>query len=73
MAPSDELEYLKGLVSQLNDKIKLLEEKVVGKQQKSQPTEEVKGTPRPGGLRMILVGPPGAGVFFCIYFSLIIY
>jgi len=61
MAPSDELEYLKGLVSQLNDKIKLLEEKVVGKQQKSQPTQEVKGTPRPGGLRMILIGPPGAG------------
>jgi len=56
MAGSDELEYLKSLVTQLNDKIKLLEEKSAKKA-----TETVKSKPRPGGLRTILIGPPGAG------------
>jgi len=50
MAPS-ELEYLKSLVSQLNEKIKQLEETAVQKVSPS-PAEQ---------LRMILVGPPGAG------------
>jgi len=51
MAPPGEIDYLKGLVSQLNDKIKALEESVVAK---------VSPTPAEQ-LRMILVGPPGAG------------
>lgn len=55
MAGSDELEYLKSLVAQLNDKIKLLEGKA------SKAAETPKGKPRVGGLRTILVGPPGAG------------
>ncbi|KZS98781.1 adenylate kinase 1 [Sistotremastrum niveocremeum HHB9708] len=53
MAPSDELEYLKGLVSQLNSKIKILEEKA---------KNAVSETKTPAQqLRMILMGPPGAG------------
>jgi adenylate kinase len=53
MAPSDELEYLKSLVAQLNEKIQSLEEKA-----KSAATG--KKTPAQQ-LRTILVGPPGAG------------
>jgi len=63
MAGSNELEYLKSLVAQLNDKIKTLEEKAAkttsGAAQKAE--SAVKGAPRKGGLRTILVGPPGAG------------
>jgi adenylate kinase len=53
MAPSDELEYLKGLVTQLNDKIHTLEEKAksVAFAAKT-PTQQ---------LRTILIGPPGSG------------
>ena len=60
MAPTDELEYLKSLVNQLNEKIKSLEEKAKNKAGGSG-GEEKKGSPLPGGLRMILMGPPGAG------------
>jgi len=53
MAPSNELEYLKSLVAQLNDKIQTLEAKA---------KDAVTPTPTPAQqLRMILVGPPGAG------------
>jgi adenylate kinase len=51
---SDELAYLKSLVSQLSDKIKELEVKPASKKTPAQQ------------LRTILVGPPGAGA--CIYF-----
>lgn len=53
MAGEDELNYLKGLVAQLNDKIHTLEEKAkqaaLGKKTPAQQ------------LRTILIGPPGAG------------
>ena len=67
MAPNDDLEYLKYLVSQLNEKIKALEAKSAPP---AKPKEEevAKGIPKPGGLRMILIGPPGAGescYWFC--------
>ena len=52
MAPSDELNYLKSLVEQLNQKIKSLEEKAKGAVAAPTPAQQ---------LRMILVGPPGAG------------
>ncbi|TDL20138.1 adenylate kinase 1 [Rickenella mellea] len=52
MAPSDELGYLKHLVNQLNDKIKALEEKAKSVVSRPTPAQQ---------LRMILVGPPGAG------------
>lgn len=52
MAPSNELEYLKSLVAQLNDKIHTLEAKA---------KDAVAPTPAQQ-LRMILVGPPGAGI-----------
>jgi adenylate kinase len=51
MAPSDELEYLKSLVSQLNDKIHALEAKAKAAVPKT-PAHQ---------LRTILIGPPGAG------------
>jgi adenylate kinase len=52
--PSEELEYLKSLVGQLNDKIKSLESKAKDAISKPKtPAEQ---------LRMILVGPPGAGM-----------
>jgi hypothetical protein len=62
MAPSDELEYLKTLVSQLNDKIKTLEAKAAktGSGSGSGATQKT-GAPKKGGLRTILIGPPGAG------------
>ncbi|KAL0947590.1 hypothetical protein HGRIS_013679 [Hohenbuehelia grisea] len=53
MAPSDELEYLKTLVKQLNDKIHLLEERAKA---------ALPGHKDPARqLRTILMGPPGAG------------
>jgi len=56
MAPTGEIDYLKELVSKLNEKIKALESEVVEKVKKVEPT------PTPAQqLRMILVGPPGAG------------
>jgi len=53
MAPSNELDYLKSLVAQLNDKINALEAKA---------KSSVPGTSTPAQqLRTILIGPPGAG------------
>jgi adenylate kinase len=51
---ADELEYLKSLVAQLNDKIHALEAKV--KSAASYPKTPAQQ------LRTILVGPPGAGM-----------
>lgn len=56
MGASDELEYLKSLVSQLNQKITALEAKA-----KSAPSPKLPARQ----LRTILVGPPGAGT--CSY------
>lgn len=53
MAPTDELEYLKSLVAQLNDKIHVLE-------QKTKDAVTPAKTPAQT-LRTILMGPPGAG------------
>jgi len=51
MAPTGEIDYLKSLVSALNEKIKALEAKALA-----------TVTPKPTDqLRTILVGPPGAG------------
>jgi len=53
MAPSDELEYLKFLVNQLNEKIQKLE---------STAKDAVSSAKTPAQqLRTILIGPPGAG------------
>lgn len=52
--PSDELSYLKSLVNQLNTKIKQLEE---GAKNVLTPTPQEQ-------LRMIIMGPPGAGKYF---------
>ncbi|KAF8485628.1 adenylate kinase 1 [Gautieria morchelliformis] len=52
MAPSDELGYLKDLVRQLNEKITALEKRATSAPPDRTPAEQ---------LRMILVGPPGAG------------
>ena len=52
MAPSDELEYLKGLVAQLNEKIHALEDRAKHAVQPKTPAQQ---------LRAILVGPPGSG------------
>ncbi|KAG8744591.1 adenylate kinase [Ceratobasidium sp. 428] len=51
MAPTDEIAYLKGLARQLQEKIETLEKEAAKK---------VAPTPAQQ-LRMILVGPPGAG------------
>lgn len=51
MGTSEELEYLKSLVAQLNDKINALEGKAKASALKT-PAQQ---------LRTILVGPPGAG------------
>ncbi|KIS69550.1 putative adenylate kinase [Mycosarcoma maydis] len=51
---STELSYLKSLVSQLNDKIAQLESKA------SSTISSITGS-TPSGVRMILIGPPGAG------------
>ena len=61
MAPSDELEYLKSLVAQLNDKIHALEER-------AKAAASAHKTPAQQ-LRTILIGPPGAGAFFFPYLS----
>ncbi|KAG6328683.1 hypothetical protein ID866_10406 [Astraeus odoratus] len=53
MAPSDELEYLKSLVAQLNEKIHALEEK-------AKAVAHLQKTPAQQ-LRTVLVGPPGSG------------
>ncbi|KAF9228805.1 adenylate kinase [Gyrodon lividus] len=53
MAPSDELDYLKNLVAQLNTKIHALEEK-------AKTAASAARTPAQQ-LRTILIGPPGAG------------
>jgi len=52
MAPSEELEYLKSLVAQLNDKIHALEAKSKKPDAPKTPAQQ---------LRTILIGPPGAG------------
>lgn len=53
MGASEELDYLKSLVAQLNDKIASLESKAKG-----------PAAPSPAAqLRTILIGPPGAGAF----------
>ncbi|KAJ8590600.1 adenylate kinase 1 [Rhizopogon salebrosus TDB-379] len=52
MAPSDELEYLKHLVAQLNEKIHALEAKAKSVVPPKTPAQQ---------LRTILMGPPGAG------------
>jgi len=52
MGASDELEYLKSLVSQLNSKITALEQKAKSAVSTKSPVQQ---------LRTILVGPPGAG------------
>jgi adenylate kinase len=57
MAPKDELEYLKSLVRQLNDKIDALEQKAKDTLASVVPTPAQQ-------LRTILIGPPGAGTFF---------
>jgi len=53
MASSGEIEYLKGLVTQLNEKIRVLEER-------AKPVAQGPKTPAQQ-LRTILIGPPGAG------------
>jgi len=59
MRPSgqDELEYLKSLAKRLQDRINDLEEKA-----KSQPPSTTPAPTTPE-LRMILMGPPGAGKY----------
>lgn len=52
MAGSDELEYLKSLVAQLNDKITALEAKAKAVVTAKTPAQQ---------LRTVLIGPPGAG------------
>ncbi|KZT24049.1 adenylate kinase 1 [Neolentinus lepideus HHB14362 ss-1] len=52
MCASEELEYLKSLVSQLNDKISALEERAKSAVARKTPAQQ---------LRTILIGPPGAG------------
>ena len=59
MGASDELEYLKSLVSQLNDKIAALEKRV------KPATPPPKSPARQ--LRAILIGPPGAGASFSLF------
>ena len=57
MGASDELEYLKSLVSQLNDKITALEKRAKPVTPKS-PVRQ---------LRTVLIGPPGAGTPFLFW------
>lgn len=59
--PREELEYLKSLVVQLNDKISALEKNVADR-------VTMGSKEKPEELRMILVGPPGAGTSIYIYF-----
>lgn len=62
MASSDELEYLKGLVAQLNEKIRVLEGR-------AKPVAQGPKTPAQQ-LRTILIGPPGAGTCSLFFHSL---
>ena len=55
VAMSDAISYLKSLVAQLNEKIEKLEKSNTGSQKPFDAARE---------LRMILVGPPGAGASF---------
>lgn len=60
---NDELSYLKSLVNALNAKIDALENKA--KSAVDNVTESTKSVFEPAKeLRMILVGPPGAGMSF---------
>lgn len=52
MGVPEELEYLKSLVSQLNEKIQALEAKAKPVATQKTPAQQ---------LRTILIGPPGAG------------
>lgn len=54
MGASEELEYLKSLVAQLNEKIHALEGKTKAAATGKTPAQQ---------LRTILIGPPGAGGF----------
>lgn len=54
MAPSNELDYLKSLVEQLNEKIHNLEAKAKNAVGSATPAQQ---------LRTILIGPPGAGEY----------
>lgn len=58
MAPKDELEYLKTLVAQLNDKINTLEAKAKAAVAPSSSTTQKTPAQQ---LRTVLIGPPGAG------------
>ncbi len=53
MGASDELEYLKSLVSQLNEKIVALEAKAKTPTSPKSPARQ---------LRTVFIGPPGAGM-----------
>ena len=55
-SPTEELKYLKSLVDQLNEKIKSLEDRAKSAVSPKSPAEQ---------LRMILIGPPGAGMSDC--------
>lgn len=63
MAPSDELNYLKELVKQLNDKIAELE-------RRTKDALPISTSSLPQQLRMILIGPPGAGEYSydCVHY-----
>ena len=56
--PNEELEYLKSLVSQLNEKIASLEAKSKAPAPKKTPAQQ---------LRTILIGPPGAGTYTTVF------
>jgi adenylate kinase len=62
MGASEELEYLKSLVTQLNQKISTLEGKA-----KDAVTSAVSKKSPVDQLRTILVGPPGAGEYPCLH------
>jgi hypothetical protein len=57
MTPSEELEHLKSLISQLNEKIRALEQMTKKAATPKTPAQQ---------LRTILIGPPGAGQY-CIF------
>ena len=60
MAPITEqaVDDLKSLIRQLEARVVELESRLSGGSGKSAPSE---------GIRMILMGPPGAGAFFCSF------
>lgn len=57
MGASDEIEYLKHLISQLNEKVQALEARKAAATPKT-PIQQ---------LRTILIGPPGAGEDRCAH------